>query len=198
MEKSPRRQLSRDEILTQLNAADGPRRILALLGRAMLLPFRLGANMSVRIRRPPAAPSLPVVVSSWPPPRLSHLPPLRVAARTVTQRTQRKCLGIVQYRAKCSKSSISLSNRRGLRDRGTDGAGAKGRKPKAEGSTGTAIRGSRARDGHEATIKRRRPAATLDTHRTYYEDSRNCSGFHSSQFCATDEDGTPGQPRHSA
>ncbi|XP_018345479.1 PREDICTED: uncharacterized protein LOC108750503 [Trachymyrmex septentrionalis] len=37
-------------------------------------------------------------------------------------------------------------------------------------------------------IKRRRPT-TLDTLRTYDENSRSCSGFHSRQFRETDEDG---------
>ncbi|KYM99778.1 hypothetical protein ALC62_09396 [Cyphomyrmex costatus] len=87
---------------------------------------------------------------------------------------QRKCLEIVQYRVKFSKSSISLSSRHGLRD-------------DAEIQKGLTVMAVTDRKGYDP-IKRRRPT-TLDTLRTYHENSRSCSGFHSRQFRETDEDG---------
>lgn len=87
---------------------------------------------------------------------------------------QRKCLEIVQYRVKFSKSSISLSSRHGLRD-------------DAEVQKGLTVMAVPDRGGYDP-IKQRH-STTLDTLRTYDENSRSCSGFHSRQFQETDEDG---------
>lgn len=46
--------------------------------------------------------------------------------------------------------------------------------------------GDRAYGGYDPI--KRRPPTTLDTLRTYGQDSRSCSRFHSRQFRATDED----------
>ncbi|EGI67123.1 hypothetical protein G5I_04279 [Acromyrmex echinatior] len=138
----------------------------------MVLPFRLSTQTrrcvsAILIPRPLLVVSCAATTIVIPPRRPPILP---ISCNTV----QRKCLEIVQYRVKFSKSSISLSSRHGLRD-------------DAELQKGLTVMAVLDRRGYDP-IKRRRPT-TFDTLRTYDENSRSCSGFHSRQFRETDEDG---------
>lgn len=100
-----------DEILMQLNVADEPTTDIGTPRvRAMILPFRL----STQTRRCVSAVLTPSYRSrhhnchtSTPSSHFTH----PISCNTA----QRKCLEIVQYRVKFSKSLISLSSRHGLR-----------------------------------------------------------------------------------
>jgi len=163
---------SRDEILTQLNAADEPRPDIGTSrprNGITLLPFDANTTMCLGHPHPTTVAGI-VAATIVIPPRSPPILPIPISYNTV----QRKCLEIIQYRVKFSKSSISLSSRHGLRD-------------DAEIQKGLTVMAVPDRRGYDP-IKRRHPT-TLDTLRTYDENSRSCSGFHSRQFRETDEDG---------
>lgn len=121
-------------MLTQLNAgrrAHGYWHSSAMCNGITLPPF--DANTTMRLRRPH-----PVTVDrSY---RSRHhnchtsTLPIRFTHPISCNAAQRKCLEIVQYRVKFSKSSISLSSRHGLRE-GPERADGDGSPGSREGTT---------------------------------------------------------------
>lgn len=114
----------RDEILMQLNADEPTTDIGTSRDRAMILPFRL----STQTRRCVSAVLTPDRCQSY---RSHHrnchtsTPSSHFTHPISCNTAQRKCLEIVQYRVKFSKSLISLSSRHGGPER-VDGDGSPG------------------------------------------------------------------------
>ncbi|EZA59899.1 hypothetical protein X777_16102 [Ooceraea biroi] len=145
---------------------------------------------------PPRSSFLQHMYTPFGPQRYTSVPSPR-AAQADSTRTERVAKGVVTYH-RAEREAPKEKQRREerakdatMRERRNEIS--RGRKRTREGESG------RTREktvyGGSDTIKRRRPA-TLDTLRTYNEDSRSCSRFHSRQFRESDEDAR--QTRHLA